>query len=62
MPYLGINGDEQVQKTDVELEAQRVDAISTRNVDEKVIYGAIARGIWEVAVQLAKLNEKLGGK
>lgn len=40
---------------ELELELERVESQVARNIDIKDIQGIIARGIWQVALQLAKL-------
>lgn len=56
---VGITGEKNVDTKTIQLELERVETACERNTDERLVYGLIAKGIWQVALQLAKLNESL---
>lgn len=41
---------------EIQNEIERVDRAAEHNTDQKLVLGLIARGIWQVALQVARLT------
>lgn len=47
---------------ELEHEIEHVEKLANHNTDTRDVAGAIAKGVWQVALQLAKLNENTNGE
>lgn len=46
-------------RAEIQREIEAVESAVEKNTDLKFVHGLIARGIWQVALQLAKLTRRL---